>query len=129
MLFCVLQYLVHALYLITTALLLLQRIMATLVRIDKMRKNGQLDGLSPSDSKTLVKGTRGNKKGVKRGPYKKKKQSLDSQSVEEVIEAAIVDNDTLSAPTIGEGSAEEANEAMSEEVQQEEQPEVAIESI
>jgi hypothetical protein len=103
--------------------------MATLVRIDKMRKNGQLDGLSPSDSKTLVKGTRGNKKGVKRGPYKKKNQSLDSQSVEEVIEAAIVDNDTLSAPTIGEGSAEEANEAMSEEVQQEEQPEVAIESI
>ena len=129
MLFCVLQYLVHALYLITTALLLLQRIMATLVRIDKMRKNGQLDGLSPSDSKTLVKGTRGNKQGVKRGPYKKKNQSLDSQSVEEVIEAAIVDNDTLSAPTIGEGSAEEANEAMSEEVQQEEQPEVAIESI
>ncbi|KAL3796599.1 hypothetical protein ACHAWO_010303 [Cyclotella atomus] len=108
---------------------LCKRIMATLVRIDKMRKNGQLDGLSPSDSKTLVKGTRGNKKGVKRGPYKKKNQSLDSQSVEEVIEAAIVDNDTLSAPTIGEGSAEEANEAMSEEVQQEEQPEVAIESI
>jgi hypothetical protein len=94
-----------------------------------MRKNGQLDDVAPSLSKTLVKGSRGNKKGVKRGPYKKK-QSLDSQSVDEVIEAAIVDNDPLSPPPLGEASAEEVNDvAMTEEMRQEEQAEVAIESI
>lgn len=64
--------------------------MATLVRIHKMAKGGLLDGVSPSSSKTLVKGSRGAKKGAKRGPYKKK-NSMDGQAENDPVE-----NDTLS---------------------------------
>eukprot|EP00956_Cyclotella_meneghiniana_P029810 scaffold73360_cov61-Cyclotella_meneghiniana.AAC.8 len=91
----------------------IQRIMATLVRIHKMAKEGLLDDISPSTSKTLVKGSRGAKKGVKRGPYKKKNsmdvgQSEDADAVEndELIETenAVVDNDALAM--LGEASME-----------------------
>ena len=46
-----------------------------------------MDNVSPSTSKTLVKGSRGAKLGVKRGPYKKR-QSIDAQSILEDQEAA-----------------------------------------
>ena len=87
--------------------------MATLVRIHKMAKEGLLDDISPSTSKTLVKGSRGAKKGVKRGPYKKKNsmdvgQSEDADAVEndELVETenAVVDNDALDM--LGEASME-----------------------
>ena len=52
--------------------------MATLVRIHSMAKSGKLDNVSPTTSKTVIIGTRGNRKGAKRGPYKKR-QSTDSQ--------------------------------------------------
>lgn len=60
--------------------------MATLVRIHKALKEGKLDNITPSQSKSVVKGARGAKKGAVRGPYKKR-QSTGSEGQEVEIEA------------------------------------------
>lgn len=110
-----------------------KRIMATLVRIDKLRKEGKLEDITPSQSKSLVKGARGAKKGVKRGPYKKRQSAGAQPEIEEVIEHVVAEHDTLGQ--LGEANIDTSgmNAALAEEVHQDEAAEeqqcVTIESI
>lgn len=101
---------------------IVKRIMATLVRIDKMRKEGKLDDVVPSSSKSLVKGARGAKKGVKRGPYKKRTSTDAQGEIDVVIENAAVDDNGALAQ-LGETGIEMSDiEAATSEV-------VAIEPV
>jgi len=84
--------------------------MATLVRIHTMAKSGALQDVSPTMSKTLKAGSRGNKKGAIRGPYKKR-QSVDPQPVSEPP----VENDT--SPDLVEANVE-VNDVKMEQEQQ-----------
>ena len=94
--------------------------MATLVRIHTMAKSGALQDVSPTMSKTLKAGSRGNKKGAVRGPYKKR-QSADPQPASEQP----VENDTL--PDLVKANAE-VNDVKMEEDQQE-CPEEELEQV
>ncbi|KAL3797382.1 hypothetical protein HJC23_010508 [Cyclotella cryptica] len=87
-----------------------KRIMATLVRIHSMAKSGALQDVSPTMSKTLKAGSRGNKKGAIRGPYKKR-QSAESEAMSEQP----VQNDTL--PDLGEVNVEVIDVKMEEDQQ------------
>ena len=109
--------------------------MATLVRIHKAAKEGKLDNVAPSMSKTVIKGSRGAKKGIKRGPYKKRDSTDSCQPAleeQEIAENVVVENDVL-AP-LGEASVEmnEVHVKEEEEEQHEDEEEAidaAMESI
>ena len=84
-------------------------------------------------SKTLVKGSRGAKKGVKRGPYKKRDSTDSSQHLldqQQIDENVVVENDVL-APLREAGIETNGVQVVDEEEQKHEEEEVdaAMESV